>query len=75
MQNAHVRTAGHDGGVVGAANYLNPDRALSGLDYLGAYLQDKYTIDGESVGGPDNDPSLELTVSIVRGVSASVSVR
>lgn len=74
VRNAAARNAAHDGGVVGAANYVKPTRYLASIENLGAYFQEKYAIAGSSVA-TEVPVSLSATVGMVRGISVTVGIR
>ena len=74
VRNAAARNAAHDGGVVGAANYVKPGRYFGTIENLGAYLQNKYDIEGSSVES-NVTVSLSVSVGMTRGISVSVGIR
>lgn len=71
VRNAAARNAAHDGGPVGAANYIKASRYFVVTSGLGAYLQDKYDIAGSSVA-PDIPVSLAVSVAVVRRLDVTV---
>jgi len=75
VQNAACRNAAHDGAAVGAANFIKPTRVYGYVEYLGAYLQEKYDITGISVGGGPTPTTVTFSADVTRGIAATVAIR